>query len=124
MTPSAIKLHRKSKTLEIHFGDGAQFTLAAEYLRVYSPSAEVRGHGVGNEVLQVGKINVGIESIETAGNYALKIVFDDGHDTGLYGWGYLRELGENYATMWQDYLDRMNAAGENRDPDVSVVKLI
>ncbi len=124
MTPSAIKLHRKSKTLEIHFGDGAQFTLAAEYLRVYSPSAEVRGHGVGNEVLQVGKINVGIESIETAGNYALKIVFDDGHDTGLYGWGYLRELGENYSTMWQDYLDRMNAAGENRDPDVSVVKLI
>jgi len=124
MTPSAIKLHRKSKTLELHFSDGAEFILPAEYLRVYSPSAEVRGHGEGNEVLQVGKINVGITSLETAGNYALKIVFDDGHDTGLYGWSYLRELGEQYDSKWQDYLDRMDAAGQQRDPDVSIVKLM
>lgn len=124
MKPSAIKLHRKSKTLELHYSDGACFTLPAELLRVYSPSAEVRGHGVGNEVLQFGKINVGIESIEMAGNYALKIVFDDGHDSGLYGWDYLREIGQNSESMWRDYLAKLNDAGLNRDPDVSVVKLL
>jgi DUF971 family protein len=124
MKPSAIKLHRKSKTLELQYSDGAVFTLPAELLRVYSPSAEVRGHGVGNEVLQHGKINIGIVSLEMAGNYALKIVFDDGHDSGLYGWDYLREMGQNQDIMWQEYLTKLSDAGLNRDPDVSVVKLM
>lgn len=124
VTPSAIKLHRRSKTLELQYADGTVFVLPAEYLRVYSPSAEVRGHGVGNEVLQYGKINVGLSNIEAAGNYALKLIFDDGHDSGIYDWKYLRELGENYDAKWANYLARLEAAKVNRDPDVSIVKLL
>lgn len=113
--PEDIVLHAVSRTLEIRFDDGALFNLPAEYLRVSSPSAEVRGHGVGNEVLQTGKKNVGISGLEPVGHYALKIVFDDGHDSGLYSWTYLYELGEKYDQNWQDYLNRLAAAGAGRE---------
>ena len=122
-TPSAIKLHKKSKQLEVVFGD-KQFLLSAEYLRVFSPSAEVKGHGPGEEVLQTGKLHVGIEHIESAGNYAIKILFDDGHDSGIFSWDYLYQLSTNEAQNWQDYLHRLEAAGQARDPNTSVVKLI
>lgn len=113
--PTEIKLHALSQRLEIAFDDGAQFTLDAEYLRVFSPSAEVRGHGAGQETLQVGKRHVGIQSLEPVGRYALKIVFDDGHDSGLYSWDYLYCLGRDYPSNWQDYLDRLAAAGAHRE---------
>jgi len=113
-TPSKITLHKKSRTLELHFSDG-QFELTAEYLRVYSPSAEVRGHGVGQETLQVEKKFVAIDKIEASGNYALKISFDDGHDSGLYSWDYLYDLAHNQQRYWQDYLDKLAAAGASRD---------
>jgi DUF971 family protein len=122
--PSKVKLHRGSNTLELEYKDGRKFQLAAEYLRVFSPSAEVRGHGVGQEVLQWGKKNVVLTSVKPAGKYAVKLVFDDGHDSGLYSWQYLLELAEKEADNWQDYLDRLKAAGLDRDPDVSVVKLL
>ncbi|MGL6041153.1 MAG: gamma-butyrobetaine hydroxylase-like domain-containing protein, partial [Deefgea sp.] len=93
--PTEIKLHQKSKILEIAFADGAQFKLPCEFLRVSSPSAEVRGHGVGNEVLQVGKANINITAIDPVGHYAIKLVFDDGHDSGLFSWEYLYELGRD-----------------------------
>ena len=99
-TPTAIKLHKKSKSLELTFADG-QFELRAEYLRVHSPSAEVRGHGIGQETLQVKKKFVGISNIEICGNYALKISFDDGHDSGLFTWDYLHELCQNHDLYWQ-----------------------
>ncbi len=114
-SPVEIKLHTVSKKLEISFDDGASFQLPAEYLRVYSPSAEVRGHGVGNEVLQVGKKNVAITALEPVGHYALKITFDDGHDSGLYSWAYLYELGVKHDQYWQDYLNRLAAAGALRE---------
>lgn len=122
--PSNIKLHRGSNTLELQYSDGRQFHLRAEYLRVYSPSAEVRGHGVGQEVLQWGKKHVALANVEAAGKYALKLVFDDGHDSGLYSWDYLLELAQNEDQKWQHYLDRLASAGLDRDPDVSVVKLL
>lgn len=122
--PSKVKLHRGSNTLELEYKDGRKFQLAAEYLRVFSPSAEVRGHGVGQEVLQWGKKNVVLTSVKPAGKYAVKLVFSDGHDSGLYSWQYLLELAEKAADNWQDYLDRLTAAGLDRDPDVSVVKLL
>lgn len=122
--PSKVKLHRGSNTLELEYKDGRKFQMAAEYLRVFSPSAEVRGHGVGQEVLQWGKKNVVLTSVKPAGKYAVKLVFDDGHDSGLYSWQYLLELAEKAADNWQDYLDRLTAAGLDRDPDVSVVKLL
>ena len=112
--PSGIKLHKKSKTLELIYGD-QHYELTAEYLRVHSPSAEVRGHGVGNGILQTGKKFVGIESIEPSGRYALKIAFDDGHDSGLYTWAYLHDLAENHDQHWQSYLDQLSAAGQSRD---------
>ncbi|MCP9758287.1 DUF971 domain-containing protein [Aquitalea sp. S1-19] len=112
--PTEIKLHAISKRLEIAFDDGASFTLPCEYLRVYSPSAEVRGHGVGQETLQTGKRQVAITAMEPVGHYALKIVFDDGHDSGLYSWDYLYQLGKHYEINWQDYLDRLAAAGAGR----------
>ncbi|WP_370630727.1 gamma-butyrobetaine hydroxylase-like domain-containing protein [Vogesella sp. XCS3] len=108
-------LHAVSRQLEIGFDDGARFRLPAEYLRVYSPSAEVRGHGVGNEVLQTGKQHVAITGLEPVGHYALKIVFDDGHDSGLYSWAYLYELGVKHDQYWQDYLNRLAAAGASRE---------
>lgn len=113
--PTEIKLHQKSKILEIAYADGAQFKLPCEFLRVSSPSAEVRGHGVGNEVLQVGKANVNIIAVEPVGNYAVKLVFDDGHDSGLFSWEYLYELGRDYDVLWANYLAQLAAAGASRD---------
>lgn len=113
--PMEIQLHQVSKILEIAFDDGARFELPCEYLRVYSPSAEVRGHGVGQETLQTGKMHVGITALEPVGHYALKITFDDGHDSGLYSWTYLYELGAKRGQYWQQYLDKLAAAGASRE---------
>lgn len=112
--PTEIKLHQKSRILEIHFEDGEQFRLPCEYLRVYSPSAEVRGHGPGQEVLQVGKEGVNITAIEPVGTYAIALHFDDGHNTGIYSWEYLHDLGMNQEANWKRYLDRLEAAGHKR----------
>lgn len=109
--PSELTVHKKSRTLEIAFDDGAAFSLPFELLRVYSPSAEVRGHGVGQEVLQVGKRNVDLIALEPVGNYAVQPSFSDGHDTGLYSWDYLYHLGKNAAQLWADYLQRLEQAG-------------
>jgi DUF971 family protein len=114
--PVEIKLHQKSRALEISFDDGKSYRLSCEYLRVYSPSAEVRGHGPGQGVLQEGKKEVEIAAIEPVGNYAVKLVFSDGHDTGLYSWDYLYSLGENQPRLWQQYLERLALAGVNREP--------
>lgn len=119
--PTAIKLHKASKTLELHYGD-AHYRLSAEFLRVHSPSAEVQGHG--NPVLQYGKQNVGFKGAEPAGQYALKLVFDDGHDSGLFTWDYLYELATRQEQLWQDYLAELARAGKSRDPHESVVKLL
>ena len=119
--PVAIDLHQKSQELEVSYADGNSYRLPSEYLRVYSPSAEVKGHGPGQEVLQTGKIKVAIIDIKPVGHYALQLVFDDGHDTGLYAWDYLYDLCVNHQQRWQDYLDRLAAAGASRDPDVQVV---
>ena len=101
-----IRLRRASRLLEVTFSDGSRFELPFEYLRVHSPSAEVKGHGPGQEVLVLGKEGVGITAIEPVGQYAVKLVFDDGHDTGLYTWKYLRELGVEQASKWAEYLRR------------------
>ena len=114
--PVEIRLHQKSRVLEISFDDGKSYRLSCEYLRVYSPSAEVRGHGPGQEVLQEGKKEVEIAAIEPVGNYAVRPVFSDGHDTGLYSWDYLYSLGENQPRLWQQYLDRLALAGVSREP--------
>ena len=119
--PTAIKLHKASKTLELHYG-AEHYHLSAEFLRVHSPSAEVQGHG--NPILQVGKLNVGFKGAEPAGQYALKLVFDDGHDSGLYSWDYLYQLATRQEQLWADYLAALAAAGKSRDPDESVVKLM
>jgi len=113
--PREICLHSETRVLEIHFEDGAHFELPCEYLRVFSPSADVRGHGVGREVLQQGKRMVNISAIEPVGLYAVKLVFDDGHNTGLYDWNYLYELGRMQQENWQAYLDRLQEAGASRD---------
>lgn len=115
-TPTDIILHQQSKVLEIAFDDGARYKLPYEFLRVFSPSAEVRGHGPGQETLQVGKRDVMLIGVEPAGNYALKLIFDDGHDSGLYTWEYLHELGKNQDVMWHDYEHKLEAAGASRDP--------
>jgi DUF971 family protein len=112
--PTEINLHKKSRSLEVSFEDGASFNMPCEYLRVYSPSAEVQGHGPGQGVLQTGKENVNIVEIQPVGNYAVVLVFDDGHDTGIYSWETLYQLGSNYEKNWQDYLDRLAAAGVKR----------
>ncbi|MDQ2696011.1 MAG: DUF971 domain-containing protein [Pseudomonadota bacterium] len=114
--PTDITLHRASRILEIAFDDGARFKLPCEYLRVHSPSAEVRGHGPGQEVLQVGKENVNIAAIEPVGHYAVKLFFDDGHDTGLYSWSLLYDLGVNQERNWRRYLARLAEAGYQRNP--------
>ncbi len=106
-----LKLRRQSRVLEVVFDDGRRFELPFEYLRVYSPSAEVRGHGPGQETLQLGKHGVRIRSVDPVGHYAVRLVFDDGHDTGLYTWGYLYELGATRAEKWQHYLDRLSKLG-------------
>ena len=116
--PTEIQLHAKSRVLEIAFDDGARFRLPAEYLRAYSPSAEVRGHRPSQAKLQVGKEAVGITKLDPVGAYALKIHFDDGHDSGLYDWPYLYRLGRAWQPLWYDYLERLKSAGHERQgPD-------
>ena len=114
--PTEIKLHQTSRKLEIAFDNGTRFELPYEFLRVSSPSAEVRGHGAGQEVLQVGKKNIEIKGIEPVGNYAVQLIFSDGHDTGLFSWDYLYELGDNHAELWALYMSRMEAANASREP--------
>ncbi|MCE7878830.1 MAG: DUF971 domain-containing protein [Betaproteobacteria bacterium PRO3] len=114
--PSAITLHQASRVLEIAFDDGRSFRLPCEYLRVYSPSAEVRGHGPGQETLQVGKREVGISEIEAVGHYAIRPTFTDGHASGIFSWDYLYDLGERQDENWARYLERLAAAGASRDP--------
>lgn len=115
--PTEINLHQKSRILELSYDDGSRFELPCEFLRVYSPSAEVRGHGPGQEVLQVGKEDVAITAVEPVGNYAVKLVFSDGHDTGIYDWNYLYELGTHRDRMWAEYLERLAKAGHQRKLD-------
>lgn len=112
--PTDIKLHKKSRVLEIRFDDGRHFKLPCEYLRVYSPSAEVRGHGPGQEVLQTGKENVTIEAIRPVGNYAIAPTFSDGHDSGIYTWEMLYNLGVHQESLWAEYLKKLTAAGIER----------
>ena len=114
MKPTEISLHKLSRILELSFEDGSNFKLPIEYLRVYSPSAEVQGHGPGQEVLQIGKQDVNVNEIEPIGHYAIKLAFDDNHDSGIYSWTYLYELGTTYDEKWQQYLDRLEAAGHSR----------
>lgn len=114
--PTDIKLHQKSRFLEVTFDDGSHFKLPCEFLRVNSPSAEVRGHGPGQEVLQVGKENVNIIQIEPVGSYAVCLFFDDGHNTGLYSWDWLHHLGMNQEKLWKEYLARLAKAGVSRQP--------
>ncbi len=121
--PVDVALHTRSRELELNYGDGESYRLSCEFLRVLSPSAEVKGHGPGQEVLQTGKQNVAITAIRPVGNYALQLVFDDGHDSGLFSWDYLYRLCRERDALWQDYLDRLQQAGASRDPDVEVVKL-
>lgn len=113
-TPTEIRLRRSARVLVVSFSDGRRFELPFEYLRVYSPSAEVRGHGAGEHVLQIGKERVGIDAVEPVGNYAVRLVFDDGHDSGLYSWDVLYELGDRQEENWRDYLDRLRRAGVRR----------
>ncbi len=120
MTPGKIHLHQKSRELELGYEDGS-YRLSCEFLRVHSPSAEVKGHGPGQEVLQVGKKHVAITDIKPVGHYALQLIFDDGHDSGIFSWDYLRELAVNQAALWQNYLDRLHDAGATRDPDAQVL---
>ena len=117
------KLHysRSRRRLDIAFEDGAAYTLSAEFLRVFSPSAEVRGHGPGQETLQTGKSSVSISAIHPVGHYAAQITFDDGHDSGLYSWQYLRDLAEQQDRYWQQYLRQLTAEGKSRDPEVQVI---
>lgn len=114
--PTDIRLRKKTAIVTLSYADGTSYDLSAEFLRVHSPSAEVRGHGRGQEVLQTGKRKVAIANIEAVGNYAIKFVFDDAHESGIYSWGYLEELCNNYDQLWQDYLQRLKDAGESRDP--------
>ncbi|MBI3480316.1 MAG: DUF971 domain-containing protein [Nitrosomonadales bacterium] len=115
-TPTEITLHQKSKSLEIAFDDGTRYTWPFEFLRVNSPSAEVRGHGPGQEVLQTCKRDVNVLDVEPVGSYAMKITFDDGHDSGLYTWEYLQHLGKHQDELWQDYLHQVAEAGASREP--------
>ncbi len=113
-TPTDIKLHQASRLLEISFDDNTTCQLSCEFLRVYSPSAEVRGHGAGQAVLQVGKEHVNITAIEPVGRYAIKLTFSDGHDTGLYSWDYLYDLAKNYEALWLEYIGKLDMAGYKR----------
>jgi DUF971 family protein len=113
--PTELTVHQKSRLLEIAFNDGRAFSIPFELLRVYSPSAEVKGHGPGQETLQVGKREVGISGVEPVGNYAVKPLFTDGHDSGIFTWDYLYKLGSEHEALWQDYLGRLQAAGFDGD---------
>ena len=112
--PVTINLHQKTRLLEIEYDDGRRFEFSAEFLRVHSPSAEVRGHGPGQGTLQTGKENISITTIEPVGNYAIKLLFDDGHNTGIYSWSYLYDMGINKQKYWQEYLDALARAGHTR----------
>jgi DUF971 family protein len=120
--PSAIELHKASKTLTLKYAPDEVYHLPAEFLRVHSPSAEVQGHG--KPILQFGKISVGLSKVEPAGQYALKLTFDDGHDSGLFTWDYLYQLAVRQDALWEDYLAELKAAGKTRDPNQSIVKLM
>ncbi|BAP42923.1 1-(5-phosphoribosyl)-5-[(5-phosphoribosylamino) methylideneamino] imidazole-4-carboxamide isomerase [Pseudomonas sp. StFLB209] len=120
--PTAIQLHKASKTLTLKYASGEQYDLPAEFLRVHSPSAEVQGHG--KPILQFGKLGVGLTKVEPAGQYALKLTFDDGHDSGLFTWDYLFELGQRQNALWDDYLQELKKAGKGRDPHEQVVRLM
>ncbi|MEM7541912.1 MAG: DUF971 domain-containing protein [Pseudomonadota bacterium] len=113
-TPTDIRLHQASRKLEVNFDDGQEFELSCEFLRVFSPSAEVRGHSPEQAVLQTGKEQVAISAVEAVGNYAVKLVFDDGHDSGIYTWDYLYDLGSNQERYWREYLDALKEAGATR----------
>ncbi|TMI40483.1 MAG: DUF971 domain-containing protein [Betaproteobacteria bacterium] len=117
--PTEIKLRQKSRLMELVFSDGSQFELSYELLRVYSPSAEVRGHGPGQEVLQVGKGDVDISTLEPSGSYAVQPTFSDGHSTGIYSWDYLYWLGKNRDALWRQYLERLEKAGASREPGLA-----
>lgn len=114
-TPQSITVHGASRVLEVEFSDGAAFRIPFELMRVYSPSAEVQGHGPGQEVLQTGKRDVTLVSLEPVGNYAVKPTFSDGHDSGIFSWDYLYQLGREEAALWADYTARLTAAGVDRD---------
>lgn len=114
-TPTALTVHSQSRILEVAFSDGAQFRIPFELMRIYSPSAEVQGHGPGQEILQTGKREVLIVELEPIGNYAVKPVFSDGHESGLFTWDYLYHLGANQASLWDNYQQRLQAAGVERD---------
>jgi DUF971 family protein len=120
--PTAINLHKASKTLTLKYAPDEEYHLPAEFLRVHSPSAEVQGHG--KPILQYGKLGVGLTEVEPAGQYALKLTFDDGHDSGLFTWDYLYQLAVRQEDLWNDYLAELKAAGKTRDPNESVVKLM
>lgn len=113
-TPVELNLHQHSRVLEVSFADGSRFSLPCEFLRVYSPSAEVQGHGPGQQVLQIGKEDVGIDRIEPVGHYAVCLHFDDGHNTGIYTWDYLYRLGTDQPQLWQTYLEELAKAGHPR----------
>ncbi|MGV8916896.1 MAG: gamma-butyrobetaine hydroxylase-like domain-containing protein [Pseudomonas sp.] len=120
--PIAINLHKASKTLTLKYAPDEEYHLPAEFLRVHSPSAEVQGHG--NPILQFGKLGVGLTKIEPAGQYALKLTFDDGHDSGLFTWEYLYQLAQRQEQLWDEYLGELKAAGKTRDPSAQIVKLM
>ena len=127
MIPTDIKLHKKSATLELAYVDGSSYILSAELLRVLSPSAEVRGHGKGQEILQTGKRQVKFLNLEAVGNYAIKLAFDDGHDSGIYSWPYLYELCKDQQSLWDNYLMKLNAMKASRDPlpaDTQVINIM
>jgi len=121
MTLTRINYARSRRVLELEFADGISGELSAEFLRVHSPSAEVRGHGPGQETLQTGKRDVQVSAINPVGHYAIQLVFDDGHDSGLFSWDYLRELCSKQEELWQSYLDQLAAAGASRDSDIQVL---
>ena len=122
-TPTEIKLHQKSRRLEIAFADGRSFSLPFEFLRVFSPSAEVRGHGPGQEVLQTGKRSVDIVALDPVGSYAVQPTFSDGHATGIFAWDYLYSLGETQDKLWAEYLGKLAAAGANREEEQALTSV-
>jgi DUF971 family protein len=123
-TPTEIKLHQKSRLLEVAFSDGSSFSLPYEFLRVFSPSAEVRGHGPGQETLQTGKRVVDIVSLDPVGSYAVQPTFSDGHATGIYAWDYLSSRGTDHDRLWAEYLQKLAAAGASRDAELGLTSLI
>ena len=124
MSPSKIKLNKQEGSLLLEYSDGSHFTLTGEYLRVHSPSAEVRGHGKGQEVLQFGKQDVKVANLEPSGNYAIQITFDDNHDSGIYSWDYLYDLAINHSQYWRKYTEALQKASKHREASVQVVQLV